>query len=117
MKHFFESQVKQINEYSKLKPLGSDTIIEQDNTSAIQLEQNGQKSSSRRTKHIDVNFFYVTDRLKKKNISRVVYKPTGDMQSDYFTKALQGQAFHTHQKTLMGFDVRMIVHSITNLNT
>ena len=28
MKHFFESQVKQINEYSKLKPLGSDTIIE-----------------------------------------------------------------------------------------
>ena len=26
------------------------------------------------------------------------------MQSDYFTKALQGQAFHTHQKTLMGLD-------------
>ena len=29
MKHFFESQVKQMNEYSKVKPLGSDTIIEQ----------------------------------------------------------------------------------------
>ena len=26
------------------------------------------------------------------------------MQSDYFTKALQGQAFHTHRKTLMGLD-------------
>jgi len=104
MKHFFQSQVKQMNEDSKLKPLGSDTIIEQDNTSAIQLEKNGWKSSSRRTKHIDVRYFYVTDRLKKKDISRIVYKPTGDMQSDYFTKALQGQAFHTHRKTLMGLD-------------
>jgi len=34
----------------------------------------------------------------------VVYKPTGDMQSDYSTKALKGQAFHTHRKTLMGLD-------------
>ena len=38
MKHFFESQVKQMNEGLKLKPLGSDTVIEKDNTSAIQLE-------------------------------------------------------------------------------
>ena len=43
MKHFFESQVKQMNENSKLKPLGSNTIIKQDNTSAIQLEQNRWK--------------------------------------------------------------------------
>ena len=104
MKHFFESQVKQINEHSKLKRLGSDTVIEQDNTSAIQLEKNGWKSSSKRTKHIDVRYFYVTDRLKKKDISRIVYKPTGDMESDYFTKALQGTPFHTHRKTLMGLD-------------
>ena len=100
MKHFFESQVKQISEHSKLKRLGSDTVIEQDNTSAIQLEKNGWKSSSKRTKHIDVRYFYVTDRLKKKDISRIVYKPTGDMESDYFTKALQGTPFHTHCKTL-----------------
>ena len=57
MKHFFESQVKDINEHSKLKPLGSDTTIKQDNTSGIQLEQNGWKSSSRRTKYIDVSYF------------------------------------------------------------
>ena len=104
MKHFFESQVKQMNEHLKLKPLGSDTTIKQDNTSAIQLEQDGLKSSSRRTKRIDIRYFYVTDCRKKKDVSRVVYKPTGDMQSDYFTKALQGQAFHTHQMTLMSLD-------------
>ena len=35
-------------------------------------------------------------RLKTGDISQVVYKPTGNMRSDYFTiKALQGQLFYT----------------------
>ena len=68
------------------------------------MEQNGWKSSSRRTKHIDVRYFYVTDHLKKKDVSRMVYKLTGDMQSDYFTNTLQEQAFNNHQKILMGLD-------------
>ena len=76
MKHFFESQVRPINVNSPLKPLGSDVTIEQDNTSAIQLERNGWKSSSKRTKHINVRYFYITDRLKAGDVSRVTYKPT-----------------------------------------
>ena len=104
MKHFFESQVRSINVNSLLKPLGSDVTIEQDNTSAIQLERNGWKSSSKRTKHINVRYFYITDRLKAGDVSRVIYKPTGDMESDYLTKALQGKEFHAHLKTLMGLD-------------
>ena len=104
MKHFFESQVRSINVNSPLKPLGSDVTIEQDNTSAIQLERNGWKSSSKRTKHINVRYFYITDRLKAGDVSRVIYKPTGDMESDYLTKALQGKAFHAHRKTLMGLE-------------
>ena len=56
-KHFFESQVRPIDMNSPLKPLKSDVIIEQDNTSAIQLERNGWKSSSKRTKHINVRNF------------------------------------------------------------
>ena len=40
MKHFFESQVRSVDMDSALKPLGSDVTIEQDNTSAIQLERN-----------------------------------------------------------------------------
>ena len=39
MKHFFESQVHSINTNSSLKSLGSDVTIQQDNTSAIQLER------------------------------------------------------------------------------
>ena len=41
MKHFFESQVRSIDLNARLKSLGSDITIEQDNTSAIQLERNG----------------------------------------------------------------------------
>ena len=104
MKHSFESQVRSINVNSPLKPLGSDVTIEQYNTSAIQLERNGWKSSSKRTKHINVQYFYITDRLKAGDVSRVIYKLTGDMESDYLTKALQGKAFHAHRKTLMGLD-------------
>ena len=44
-------------------------------------------------------------RLKTGDISQVVYKPIGNMRSDYFTiKALQGQLFYTYWKTLMELD-------------
>ena len=89
---------------SPLKPLGSDVTIEQDNTSAIKLERNGLKSSSKRTKHINIRYFYITDRLKARDISRIIYKPTGGMESNYLIKALQGKLFHTHRKTLMGLN-------------
>ena len=46
----------------------------------------------------------ITDQLKAGDISRIIYKPTGDMKSDYLTKALQRKSFHTHCKTLMGLD-------------
>ena len=41
MKYFFESKVCSIDMNSPLKPLWSDVTIEQDNTSAIQLERSG----------------------------------------------------------------------------
>ena len=50
------------------------------------------------------NVFYKTDRLKTGDISRIICKPTGDMESYYLTKALQGKAFHIHRKTLTGLD-------------
>ena len=93
-----------MNLNSLLKFLGSDVTIEQDNTSTIQLARNSWKSSSKRIKHINVRYFYITDRLKAEDISRIIFKPTGDMKSDYLTKTLQGKSFHTHCKTLMGLE-------------
>jgi hypothetical protein len=40
-----------------------DTILYQDNKSVMLLERNGRASSSRRTKHIHLRYFYVKDRV------------------------------------------------------
>ena len=43
-----------------------DTIIYQDNMSSIQLETNGIKSSSARTRHIQIRYYFVADLQHKK---------------------------------------------------
>jgi hypothetical protein len=66
--------------------------VYQDNQSTMLLEKNGRGSSSKRTRHINVRYFFVTDRIKAKEMS-VEYSPTGDMVDDFFTKPLQGSLF------------------------
>jgi hypothetical protein len=46
--------------------------------SAILLEKNGKASSSKRTKHINVRYYFVTDRIKKGDMS-VEWCPTEDI--------------------------------------
>jgi hypothetical protein len=100
---FVEEQIKSINKDSILKKIGSDVVIEQDNTSTIQLENNGQASSTKRTRHINIRYFYVTSKIKSGSI-RVIYHPTKQMVSDYLTKPLQGSLFRTHRNSIMGHD-------------
>jgi hypothetical protein len=38
-----------------------DNIVYQDNQSAILLEENGRALSGRRTRHVDIRYFFVTD--------------------------------------------------------
>ena len=96
-------QLKSINPDSILNKIGSDVVIQQDNTSTIQLENNGQASSTKRTRHINIRYFYVTSKIKEGSI-RVIYHPTKEMVSDYLTKPLQGSLFRTHRNSLMGHD-------------
>jgi hypothetical protein len=63
---FVEQQIKLVNNNSILKKIGCDTVIQQDNTSTIQLENNGQQSSIKRTRHINIRYFYVTSKNKKR---------------------------------------------------
>ena len=44
-----------------------DVILYQDNKSTILLEKNGRASSSKRTKHINIRYFYIKDRVDKKD--------------------------------------------------
>ncbi len=41
-------------------------IILQDNMSSILLENNGKASSGKRTQHMNIRFFGITDRVEKK---------------------------------------------------
>jgi hypothetical protein len=80
-----------------------DNIVYQDNTSAMLLEKNGQQSSTKRTRHLDIRYFFVTDRIKAKQLT-VEYCPTGDMWADPFTKPLQGAAFQKFRKLILNLD-------------
>lgn len=70
----------------------SDNVLFQDNQSAMLLETHGRGSSSKRTRHINVRYFFITDRIKGKEIS-VRHCPAENMVGDFFTKPLQGASF------------------------
>ncbi|MGL4352274.1 MAG: Ty1/Copia family ribonuclease HI, partial [Plesiomonas shigelloides] len=80
-----------------------DSIVHQDNKSAMLLEENGKLSSSKRTRHLNIRFFFVTDRIRA-NEMRVEHCPTGEMLSDYFTKPLQGVVFRKMRNAIMNLD-------------
>jgi len=78
----------------------TDPVIFQDNQSAMLLEKHGRLSSGKRTRHIDVRYYFVKDRIASKEV-RVEYCPTGDMLADYFTKPLQGGLFVKFRDMIM----------------
>ena len=79
----------------------SETTIYQDNTSAILLEKNGKESSSKRTRHINIRYFFIKDCIDK-NYLKVEYCPTDDMIGDFPSKPLQGKKFKKHKAFIMG---------------
>lgn len=76
-------------------------ILYQDNKSTILLENNGKRSSSKRTRALNIRYFFLTDQIEKGNLI-VEYCPTGDMVADYFSKPLQGKLFQKFRKAIMG---------------
>jgi hypothetical protein len=56
------------------------------------LETNGKESSSKRTKHINVRYYLIKDRVVAREIT-IKHCPTNDMLADLFTKPVQGNQF------------------------
>lgn len=79
-------------------------ILMQDNQSTMKLLINGQKSSSKRTKHINVRFFFAKDVIDRGDMT-VEYCPTKEMWADVLTKPLQGELFRIMRSNLQGCDV------------
>ncbi len=82
----------------------------QENLSTIRFERNGRKSCGPNSRHIDIRYFWIKNRLELDNFD-VTHCPTLQMLADFFTKPLQGSLFrklrdfilgHTHVNTLKG---------------
>lgn len=80
-----------------------ENILYQDNQSAIKIEQNGARSCGRQSRHIDMRYFFIKDRLGSEKID-VIYCPTEYMVADFFTKPLQGKLFHYLKGIIMGHE-------------
>ena len=76
-------------------------ILMQDNKSAIILQKNYPYSTRKGSKHIHVRYFFVVDKLGKKEI-KILYCPTDKMLADYNSKPLQGQLFVDMRDRMLG---------------
>ena len=90
MQYFLEAQGY------PLKP----TKIHQDNLSSMQLETNGRASSSKRTRHMNIIYFFVADVQKRQHIT-IDYCPTDEMIGDFFTKPVGGAKFRRFCNIIM----------------
>jgi hypothetical protein len=76
-------------------------ILYQDNKSDILLEINGKQSSGKRTRALNLHYFFLTNQVEKGNV-QIEYCPTDEMIKDFHTKPLQGEKFHKFRDDILG---------------
>ena len=74
----------------------------QDNQSTMALAAKG-RSTSDRTRHIHIRYFFVKDRVDSGEVS-VKYMPTKLMLADILTKPLQGELFRAMRQELLNWE-------------
>ena len=92
-KYFMEAQGYEI----------TDNASHQDDQSAIPLEKNGPASAGKRSRHLNVRYFFIADRRSDGDCD-IRYCPTDVMTGDFFTKPLQGKKFKRHRNYIMGHE-------------
>ena len=65
-----------------------DMTVYQDNKSTMLLEENGHLSAGKRSRHLNICYFFVTDMIKK-GMFQVKYCPTGNMIADFLQNQLK----------------------------
>ena len=80
-----------------LEPL----LAYQDNTASMALASKG-KSTSSRTKHIAIRYFWIKERIDSGEL-KVEHMPTQDMLADLLTKPLQGELFIKLRDSVLGY--------------
>ena len=77
------------------------STVNQDNQSTIKLLNNGRSSCGKKSRHIDIRYFFMKDRIEKGEF-KVKYCPTELMIADFFSKPLQGSLFKRFSAVNMG---------------
>ena len=90
-RNFIEAQGYNVN----------DSEFFQDNMSAMKMERNGRQSAGQRSRHINIRYFFIKDRIANGEIN-LIHCPTALMIADYFTKPLQGALFTKFRDPIMG---------------
>ena len=67
----------------------------------ILLERNGKASSGKRTRHINIHYFFITDQVNMKKVANE-WCPTKMIVADFMTKPLQGSHFRNLRDYIMG---------------
>jgi hypothetical protein len=89
-KNFLESQGYPIKE----------NILYRDNRSAILLKSNWHKSVGRRSRHLNIRLFFITDQQEKGNL-KVEFCLTNLMQGDYMSKPLHGKKIRIFRQQML----------------
>ncbi|CAJ1966079.1 unnamed protein product [Cylindrotheca closterium] len=76
-------------------------ILYQDKKSSILLETNGRSSAGKRSRALNIWYFFVTDQVELGNIT-IEHMPTDEMWADYMTKPLQGKTFCRFRAVIQG---------------
>ena len=85
-------------------------VVYQDNMSAMLLENNRRKSSTKQTKHIELRYFFIHDQVQQNKVL-IKHCPTLTMQADFFTKPLQGMLFYRLRDLIMNLAPENPYHS------
>ena len=83
-RYFLEAQGYGINE----------NILYQEKMSAMLLEKNGKKSSTKNTKHINVRYYFIKNWVETGDVV-IKHFPMEEMLGGHFKKPLQGALFKT----------------------
>jgi len=76
--------------------------VYQDCKSAVSLENNGKRSSGKRTEALNIGHFEITDDAEKGDVE-VECQPTDDMLGDFMSEGSQGIEFEKFKSDVMGF--------------
>ncbi len=80
-----------------------ETEIKEDNCSTILLMKNRRLSSGKRTKHLDIRYFFVKDLLDR-GVITLSHCLSDNMIADFFTKPIQGQQFQLLRNLILNID-------------